>query len=376
MNPHPYFIKLENHLNHLISLASISPNDAGCQDYIQSFLEDLGFKCQRFPKNNTSNLYAEIGTEGPLLVFAGHTDVVEPGLNKLWHSPPFQLTEKEGHWYGRGIADMKACIAAMLVAVEHSLPLKSRFGILLTSAEEGSEYHDGTPYVLEKLHEQGKKIDYCIVGEPSSEFRTGDSIKIGRRGSLCGTAIIHGKQGHVAYPHLAKNAIHEALPFLNALAQLTLDEGNEYFPPSSLQITRLDNLTKAKNVIPGTLELDFNIRFNPLQTSGNLKKVIEKLAKTHHLDIDWHWELSGEPFYTQSEFLINLCQLSIEKHTERLAKLSTSGGTSDGRFIAPYGIPVVELGLPNYSIHQVNENIRIHDVILLTDIYADIIKRV
>ena len=376
MNPHPFFLKLEKHLKALVSIPSITPKDMGCQDYIQNTLESLGFHCQRYPKNKTSNLYAEIGKEGPLLVFTGHTDVVEPGPEYHWQSPPFELTERESHWYGRGVADMKGGIVAMMVAAEKAIPIKSRLGFLITSAEEGSDYHDGTPYVMKKLYEQGKKIDYCIVGEPSAEFRTGDTIKIGRRGSLSATATIHGRQGHVAYPHLAKNVIHLALPFLQDLSNFVLDEGNEHFPPSTLQITRVNNFTTAKNIIPGTLEIDFNIRFNPLQTSKKLKHLFEDMAQKHQLDIDWSWECSGEPFYTKSEFLINLCQLSIEKHTQRLANLSTGGGTSDGRFIAPYDVPVVELGVPNHSIHQINENVKIQDMILLTEIYTDIIKNI
>jgi succinyl-diaminopimelate desuccinylase len=376
MNPHRYFSDLEKHLRALVSFASITPEDSGCQNYLQKILESIGFHCQKFPKNHCANLYAEIGTEGPLLVFAGHTDVVEPGPLSLWNSDPFSLIEHEGIWYGRGVADMKGSIVAMLVATLHWKPKNCRLGFLLTSAEEGSEYQDGTPYVMAKLKEQGKIIDYCIVGEPSSSQRSGDTIKIGRRGSLTGRAKVLGKQGHVAYPHLAQNAIHKALPFLNEISQLSLDEGDTYFPPSSLQITRVDNQTKATNIIPGLLEFDINIRFNPLQTSEILKKYFEKKALEHQLNIEWHWELSGEPFYTKSEFLINRCQLSIEKYTQRFAELSTSGGTSDGRFIAPYGIPVIELGLPNMSIHQPNEHIRIEDIILLTEIYLDILQNI
>jgi succinyl-diaminopimelate desuccinylase len=376
MNPHPYFNLLEKHLQALVAKPSVTPKDHGCQDYIQKVLEKLGFQCQKFPKNETSNLYAEIGTEGPLLVFAGHTDVVEPGPLELWKSDPFSLLEHEGNWFGRGVADMKGSIVAMIVAASHWTPNNCRLGFLLTSAEEGSDYQDGTPYVMSQLKKQNKSIDYCIVGEPSSTARTGDTIKIGRRGSMTARAKVYGKQGHVAYPHLAKNAIHEALPFLNEISTMVLDEGDTYFPPSSLQITRVDNKTIANNIIPGILEFDFNIRFNPLQNSENLKKLFEKKAAAHLLKIDWNWEVSGEPFYTQSEFFINRCQLSIEKFTERLADLSTAGGTSDGRFIAPYGIPVIELGLPHLSIHQPNEHVKIHDMILLTEIYLDILKNI
>lgn len=376
MNPHPYFAEIEKHLQKLISIPSISPKDKGCQDYIQTILEQQGFTCFRFPKNETDNLYAEIGTHGPLLVFAGHTDVVESGPENLWCHPPFQLSEREAHWYGRGVADMKGAIAAILVALGHHHPQKARFGILLTSAEEGNDYNDGTPYVMQQLQQMGKTIDYCLIGEPSADIHTGDTIKIGRRGSLNAKAIITGKQGHVAYPHLAQNAIHLALPFLNEIAHLTLDEGNSHFPPSSLQITRLSPSTQAQNVIPGALEIDFNIRFNPLQTSAKLQGQLEKIAQSHHLNIEWSWRLSGEPFFTKSDFFINLCQFAIQKTTQNMAKLSTSGGTSDGRFIAPYGIPVIELGLPNHSIHQINENIKIEDILVLTEIYIEILKSI
>lgn len=374
MNPHPYFAELETHLKSLISIASVSPEDKGCQTYIKKVLEQLGFSCQSFPKNKTDNLYAEIGHQGPLLVFAGHTDVVESGPIHLWSHKPFQLTEREGHWYGRGVADMKGAIAAMLVALAHHQPEKARIGILLTSAEEGGDYADGTPHVMQELQKIGKIIDYCLIGEPSADFHTGDTIKIGRRGSLNATAIIKGKQGHVAYPKLAQNAIHLALPFLNDMTHLTLDEGNEHFPPSSLQVTRIQPSTSAQNVIPGACEIDFNIRFNPLQNAHDLQKRFEKLAKTYQLDIDWSWRLSGEPFFTDSPSFINLCQFAIQKITQNMAQLSTGGGTSDGRFIAPYGVPVIELGLPNQSIHQIDENIKIEDILLLTEIYIEILK--
>lgn len=376
MNPHPFFAEIETHLQKLISIPSISPEDKGCQEYIQKVLEKLGFTCLRFPKNQTDNLYAEIGIQGPLLVFAGHTDVVEAGPKNQWSHPPFALTEHEAHWYGRGVADMKGAIAAMLVAITHHRPKNARLGFLLTSAEEGSDYADGTPYVMQELKKLGKIIDYCLIGEPSSDIHTADTIKIGRRGSLNACATIHGKQGHVAYPQLTKNAIHLALPFLNEITHLTLDEGNTHFPPSSLQITRLSPSTQAQNVIPGRLEIDFNIRFNPLQTSDGLQKRFENLAKTHQLNMEWDWRLSGEPFFTESPFFINLCQYAIQKVTQSMAQLSTSGGTSDGRFIAPYGVPVIELGLPNASIHQIDENIKIEDILVLTEIYIEILKSI
>jgi len=373
MQPESYYKKLSKHLKKLLAIPSVSPHDLGCQEYISTVLQKIGFTCQHFPKNNTNNLYAEIGNSGPLLLYAGHTDVVEPGPISSWHSPPFTLTEHNDAWFGRGIADMKGSIAAMLVALEMTPNFPARIGLLLTSAEEGNEYLDGTPYVMAKLHEQGKRFNYCIIGEPSAECTTGDSMRIGRRGSLNARLLVHGMQGHVAYPDLAINAAHTALPFLQALVNFPLDNGDDFFPPSSLQITNVATMTSASNIIPGVLEINFNIRFNPQQTSSSLKLAIENLAEQFALKTEWRWELSGEPFHTTADFLINLCQNSIKKHTKNTAKLSTGGGTSDGRFIAPYGIPVVELGLPNSSIHKINEHVLIKDVVLLSAIYQDIL---
>ena len=368
-------LNLHKHLQALIAIPSITPHDMGCLDYIETVLKNLGFNCTQLPRNKVSNLYAEYGSDGPLLVFAGHTDVVEPGDLAAWTSPPFELTEKEACYYGRGIADMKGAIAAMLTAVEQGIPDHIRLGFLLTSGEEGQDYMDGTPHVLEWLKAQDKKIDYCIVGEPSSRKTSGDMIKNGRRGSLTGSMLIKGIQGHVAYPHKAKNAIHHALPFLHALTSYQWDHGNAFFEPSSLQITSLEPSTQSSNVIPGQLRVTFNLRFNTLQTASGIKDTILDMARQHALEASFSWELSGHPFLTQEGQLLDQCQNAIASIGGEKAVLSTGGGTSDARFIAAYGIDVIELGLPNASIHQVNEHVAVHEVTKLATIYKAIIDR-
>ena len=374
----PILPALKTYLTALVSHPSISPEDAHCQDYIAKILQNLGFRVDFFPSGKVQNLYAEWGEKGPLLVFAGHTDVVEPGPLSNWKTPPFELHEQEGYWFGRGVADMKGSIAAFMVAVDTFLqaPLPyGRIGCLLTSGEEGEAYLDGTPFVLKKLIAGGTRIDACIIGEPTAEKLSGDMIKNGRRGSISATGKILGQQGHVAYPALAQNALHMALPFLSTLSQLILDEGNEAFEASTLQITRIENFTKARNVIPGTVEFDFNIRFNTEHSSENIQQKIEELAKDMHLPIDWIWSVSGEPFITQNQAFLSICQKSIEKVCGQHPILSTSGGTSDARFIAPYGIPVLEIGLPNQRIHQPNESTQISEVHKLTEIYLEIFKQ-
>ncbi|NBX84639.1 MAG: succinyl-diaminopimelate desuccinylase [Gammaproteobacteria bacterium] len=373
-------ILLQQHLEQLIAYPSLTPNDAGCQKYLQSYLKNLNFNCQSWQVGKVHNLYAEFGTEGPLFVFAGHTDVVDAGPESQWQSPPFQLNIEQDIWTGRGMVDMKGAIAAMLVAIEWRLKinptLKGRFGFLITSAEEGDDFMDGTPFILEQLQAQGKKIQYCIVGEPSSVKTTGDTIKNGRRGSLNGQCIIHGIQGHVAYPHLAKNAIHLALPFLTSLSQKVWDVGDDFFSPTQLQITRLDNKTNARNVVPGCLEVDFNLRFNNQHTAASIQEQILAMAIAYGLDATWTWQLSGKPFVTKPGHFLEICQNSIEKINQKRAELSTSGGTSDARFIAPYGIDVIELGLPNATMHQINERTSRQELQKLTDIYFEICQQV
>ena len=367
-------LSLDKHLQALLAIPSITPHDLGCLDYIASILKHLGFHCTALPCNQVSNLYAEYGTHGPLLVFAGHTDVVEAGDLHAWTYPPFALTEQDACYYGRGIADMKGAIAAMLTAVAQGIPDNIRFAFLLTSGEEGQDYLDGTPHVLTWLQAQDKTIDYCIVGEPSSTHTSGDMIKHGRRGSLSGNMLIQGVQGHVAYPQLAKNAIHHALPFLHALSSHHWDDGSAFFEPTSLQITTLEPSTHSNNVIPGHLRVAFNLRFNTLQTAAGIQDTILTLAKQHTLDATFSWEHSGDPFLTQGGRLLDQCQHAIETICGQKAMLSTGGGTSDARFIAAHGIEVIELGLPNATIHQVNEHVTVHDVHQLAAIYQAIIQ--
>ncbi len=364
---------IEQHLKELVKLKSITPLDAGCQLYIKTILEDYGFHCQTWQVNQVSNLYAEIGTQGPRFVFAGHTDVVEPGPLQQWCFPPFELTEHEGYLYGRGVADMKGAVAAMLaVASQWKASNPGILGFLITSGEEGQDYQDGTPFVMQALQQQGIHIDYCIVGEPSSDSITGDTIKNGRRGSLSATLTISGAQGHVAYPHLADNAIHKALPFLTDLSAKIWDMGNAFFPASTLQITRVFVPTSARNVIPGKMEVDFNIRFNTEHDSVSIQQQIHDLAKHHGIEAKFQWELSGEPFITPSGQLIETSQNVIQKHLGHTAVLSTSGGTSDARFIAPYQIQVIELGVPNASIHQPNECVSKVELTRLAHLYLEI----
>lgn len=372
--------RLRQHLEHLIGCPSITPLDAGCQVYLKSFLESLNFNCQTWRVGKVHNLYAEFGTQGPRLVFAGHTDVVDSGPESLWQSPPFQLDIQNNIWMGRGMVDMKGAIAAMLVAIEQRLqdptPFKGIIGYLITSAEEGDDFMHGTPYVMQELQKQNIEIQYCIVGEPSSVLTTGDTLKIGRRGSLNGQCIIQGIQGHVAYPHLAKNAVHLALPFLSALSQKVWDEGDEFFSPTQLQITRLDNKTQARNVIPGQLEIDFNLRFNTQHQPESIQHTIMDMANAFGLETRWSWQLSGLPFVTKPGTLLEICQKSIQKINGTFAQLSTSGGTSDARFIAPYGIDVIELGLPNATMHQLNESTHVDELQKLTKIYLEICQQV
>lgn len=364
-------------LNRLIACPSITPIDAGCQAIMLDFLQQLGFRCQRLDCPPVANFYAEYGTGDPLFVFAGHTDVVPIGDRALWSTDPFALTVQDGFLYGRGVADMKGSLAAMLIAAERwvaSQPQSGRLGFLITSGEEGDDYAMGTPFVMQELQKQGKQIHYCIVGEPSSTKRVGDVIKIGRRGSLTGKLSIQGKQGHVAYPHLAKNPIHMAAPALGELSQTLWDQGSEHFPPTSLQITHVHAGGEATNIIPQDLQIHFNIRFSPVHTADTLKEQILACFTRYQLQPQIEWTLSGNPFLTHTGQLLQITQQVIQQHTQSKPECSTSGGTSDGRFIAPYGIEVIELGPVNQTIHQINEAVKLDDLLVLTDIYFDILR--
>lgn len=363
-------------LSRLISFPSISPNDAGCQEFMIQFLQKAGFSCQQMNHKNVSNFFACYGNEGPLLVFSGHTDVVPAGEHSKWHSDPFILEEKEGMLYGRGVADMKGSLACMLLMAERFIKaypsFPGRLGFLITSGEEGDDYDDGTPYVMSQLKQQEIHIDYCIVGEPSSTNKVGDVLKIGRRGSLNAKMTLQGKQGHVAYPHLANNPIHQISPMLAELTSTQWDAGNAYFPPTSMQITYINSGGHASNIIPGELVLHLNFRYSTQQTEQSLKEKISNALKHHHLNPHIEWKLSGEPFLTDHGLLLECSQKAIQALTGQNPELSTSGGTSDGRFIAPYGVEVLELGPVNASIHQVNECVSLSDLQLLESLYFTI----
>jgi succinyl-diaminopimelate desuccinylase len=367
---------LKSLLSALIAFESVTPKDENCQVFMMNHLSDLGFRCKRLDKDPVSNFYAEIGDEDPLLVFAGHTDVVAVGDESKWNSNPFELTEKDGILYGRGTADMKGSLACMMLAAKSFIHdhthFKGRLGFLITSGEEGDDFDCGTPYVMEQLDKQGIRPDYCIVGEPSSTNTVGDVVKVGRRGSLTAKLTLHGKQGHIAYPHLAENPIHTISPALAELVTTEWDKGNDYFPPTSLQVTHVDSGGHGGNVIPGDLTLQFNVRYSSEQTAEGLKKAIMACFAKHKLNPEIEWRLNGEPFLTEEGALVNATVDAIESITGKKPELSTSGGTSDGRFIAPYGVEVVELGPVNATIHQVNECVSLKDLETLTACYEAI----
>ncbi|MEP5568527.1 MAG: succinyl-diaminopimelate desuccinylase [Halioglobus sp.] len=362
----------------LISRPSVTPDDQGCQALMISRLEAIGFQCTPLRFGDVDNFWAVHGTEGPLLVFAGHTDVVPTGPEEQWNTPPFEPSLVGDTLYGRGAADMKASLAAMVVACEEFLAdnsdHKGRIGFLITSDEEGPAT-DGTVRVMEWLQEQGEHIDWCLVGEPSSTQKLGDVIKNGRRGSLNARLIVKGVQGHIAYPHLADNPIHRVAPALTALTRELWDEGNSFFPPTSMQISNINGGTGATNVIPGELEIVFNFRFSTELTDMDLRQRTEAILDAHELDYDIHWSLSGQPFLTPSGKLVEAAVASIRAETGIETELSTSGGTSDGRFIAPSGAQVVELGPINATIHKINEEVHAPDLPHLMAIYRGIMER-
>ena len=331
----------------LLRLPSVTPDDAGCQQLLAARLEALGFHCEHLRFGEVDNLWAVRGDSGPLFVFAGHTDVVPAGPEAAWQSPPFEPTIDGEELRGRGAADMKASLAAMVVACEEFLAQRpdcpGRIGFLLTSDEEGPAV-DGTVKVVEWLQSRGEQIDYCLVGEPSSEAQLGDVIKNGRRGSLNGKLVVRGKQGHIAYPQLADNPIHRAMPALAELAAQHWDDGNAHFPPTSFQVSNIDGGTGATNMIPGTVEVLFNFRYSTEQTAAGLQARTEAILVEHGLDYSLDWTLSGEPFLTAEGKLVEAAVAAVSGELGREPTLSTGGGTSDGRFIAPTGAEVLELG--------------------------------
>ena len=366
-------------LTQLISFQSITPEDQGCQKFMVQWLEKLGFSCQLMNNGPVSNFFACYGTLGPLLVFAGHTDVVPIGEPEKWLTDPFILADKEGMLYGRGVADMKGSLACMLLMAERYIKtypsFQGRLGFLITSGEEGCQFDLGTPYVMEQLQAQGIHINYCVVGEPSSTYHVGDVIKIGRRGSLNAKIEIHGKQGHVAYPHLADNPIHRIIPILTEVTTKHWDEGNAYFPPTTMQISYLHSGGHANNIIPGELTFHLNFRYSTEQTQSSLKERVVNIFNQHAINPTIEWHLSGEPFLTERGPLLNSCKQAVLQHTGLNSELSTSGGTSDGRFIAPYGVEVVEVGPVNATIHQVNECVSLADLESLERIYFTICEQ-
>ncbi len=362
----------------LIRRPSVTPRDAGCQDLIGRRLSALGFRLEPMPFGEVSNLWARRGQRGPLLCFAGHTDVVPTGPEEDWRHPPFEAVVVDGVLYGRGAADMKGSLAAMLTAMERFLARhpepEGSLAWLLTSDEEGPAV-EGTVKVVERLQARGEKIDWCLVGEPTSDARLGDTIKVGRRGSLNGRLLVSGVQGHVAYPHLARNPVHEALPALAELAAVEWDQGNDHFPPTSFQISNIRAGTGATNVIPGTLEVVFNFRFSTEQTETALRRRTEEILDRHGLDYRLEWHLSGNPFLTSQGALVDAAAAAVQEVTGITPERSTSGGTSDGRFIAPTGAQVIELGPLNATIHKVDEHVAVEELERLSRIYERLLEK-
>jgi succinyl-diaminopimelate desuccinylase len=362
----------------LIALDSVTPQDKGCQQKLKDLLAPLGFQCETIESNGVTNLWARRGDTSPVFVFAGHTDVVPTGPASQWASQPFTPTIRDGKLYGRGASDMKTSIAAMVVAVEEFVAAHpdhlGSIAFLITSDEEGPAT-DGTVVVCDLLEDRGETIDYCLVGEPTSSHVLGDMIKNGRRGSLSGCLVVKGVQGHIAYPHLARNPIHLAAPALAELAAEKWDEGNEYFPPTSWQMSNIAAGTGATNVIPGELKVDFNFRFSTASTAESLQARVHAILDRHGLDYDLKWTLSGHPFLTPKGTLSDAICGSIKQELGVTTELSTTGGTSDGRFIARICPQVIEFGPPNDSIHKIDEHIEVRYIDPLKNIYRRTLER-
>jgi succinyl-diaminopimelate desuccinylase len=380
-------LKLENPVfelaKELISRVSVTPEDAGCQELIAARLNQLGFQTRQINAEGVHNLWAWRGTGSPHLMFAGHTDVVPPGPLEQWQTPPFEPTVKNGQLYGRGAADMKSSLAAMIVAVEdataHAEHNNGTLSFLITSDEEGVATY-GTRHAIDVLAKEGIRPDYCVVGEPSSSEQLGDVVRSGRRGSLNAKLKVIGTQGHVAYPQDANNPIHNVLTALSAMTTKEWDLGNDFYPPTSFQISNINGGTGATNVIPGELEIDFNFRFNTEQTATGLSASVEEILHSYGVTYEIKWQLSGEPFLTLPGALTEAVTQAIKAETGLTTELSTSGGTSDGRFISPWDKPgsgqveVVELGPLNATIHKIDECVAVDDLMPLARIYQQIIK--
>ena len=369
----------------LIARASVTPEDGGCLDWITAELQPHGFACERidsgpeqfFVRNLWALRQGSQGAQGATIVFAGHVDVVPPGPAEQWTSVPFDPVVRDGKLYGRGASDMKGPLAAMIVGVQNYVAAHPQtplnIGFLITSDEEGPA-NDGTVVMCKALRERGQRLDYCVVGEPTAVQRTGDMIKNGRRGSLSGRLTVNGVQGHIAYPHLAKNPIHLLAPALAELAATQWDQGNAHFPPTSWQVSNIHGGTGAGNVIPGTVTVEFNFRFSTASTSEGLQQQLEAVLRRHGLDYALQWTLGGLPFLTEPGTLVDAARRAIAEVAGVQAELSTSGGTSDGRFIAQICPQVIELGPPNSSIHKVNEHIALADLAPLPAIYQRVLE--
>ena len=360
----------------LLTEQSITPDDKNCQKILAARLRAIGFEIEEMHFGNTKNFYAKRGNNAPLLCFAGHTDVVPTGDVTQWTFDPFTPTEHNGKLYARGAADMKTAIACFVTACERFIAANPHFSgslaLLITSDEEG-DAHDGTTKVVEQLKQRGEQIDYCIVGEPTAVNQLGDTLKNGRRGSLSGNLTVHGKQGHIAYPHLAKNPIHAAAPALAELAATEWDTGNPYFPATSFQISNINGGTGATNVIPAVVNVKFNFRFSTEQTESSLKTRVHEILDKHGLQYDLDWSLSGNPFLTEAGQLTEVAQHAIGEICGIQAELSTTGGTSDGRFIKAIANELIELGLVNATIHQIDEHIELADIDKLSAIYENML---
>lgn len=373
LHPHPAVALT----GELVARPSVTPADAGCQDLLRQRLEAMGFRCETLTFGPVTNLWARRGNTAPLFVFAGHTDVVPPGDASRWTHDPFAPTiSNDGLLYGRGSADMKGGVAAFMAALETFLTQHpdhaGSIGLLITSDEEGDAV-DGTVKVMETLMARGEQIDYCLIGEPTAEHQLGDMIKNGRRGSLSGKLVVHGKQGHIAYPHLADNPIHRLAPALAELTATVWDQGNEFFPATSFQVSNLRGGIGVTNVIPPDVTVDFNFRFSTASTADDLKARVHAILDRHQLRYDLKWNLSGSPWLTQPGALVHAAQQAIRSITGLETQLSTGGGISDGRFIAPSGAQVIELGPLNATIHKIDECVGVQDLIQLTDIYQHLL---
>jgi succinyl-diaminopimelate desuccinylase len=361
----------------LIARNSVTPADAGCQAAMCERLAAAGFAIESLRYGSVDNFWAKRGGKGPVLCFAGHTDVVPTGPLEEWKTDPFKPVVRDGVLYGRGAADMKSGLAAMVTAttqfVRETPKHRGSIAFLITSDEEGPSV-DGTKRVVETLKARREVVDWCVVGEPSSELQIGDTIKIGRRGSFSGRLTVHGVQGHVAYPQLAENPVHMLAPALAELTSRIWDQGNEFFQPTTFQISNLNAGTGAPNVIPGELKARFNLRYSPVQTLEGLKETVESILRKHGIRYTLEWYLSGEPFYTPPGPLSAASVKAVQEVTGRTPKLSTGGGTSDGRFIAPMGAQVVEIGVVNATIHKVNECVRVEEIDALHEIYLRVLR--